>query len=103
MSSSLQAFAEEIGTEVLRVIEERRRPRGSTYRLQFNSQFTFRDATQIVPYLHALGITHVYASPYLTAQAGSPHGYDVCRHDQLNPEIGTPEDYEAFVAALREH
>lgn len=102
MNDPLANLAEEIGNEVLAIVASRRRPRGSTYRLQFNAQFTFRDATQIVPYLHSLGVTHVYASPYLTAQPGSPHGYDVCRHDQLNPEIGTAEDYAAFVAALRE-
>jgi len=43
----------------------------STYRLQFHAGFTFRDATAIVPYLSALGITHVYASPYLKARPGS--------------------------------
>jgi (1->4)-alpha-D-glucan 1-alpha-D-glucosylmutase len=96
-------LAQSIADEVLGVLANRRRPRGSTYRLQFNSHFTFRDAAAIVPYLHALGVTHVYASPYLMAQPGSPHGYDVCRHDVLNPEIGTPEDYATFVATLREH
>lgn len=103
MNETLQNLTEQIASGVLDTIASRRRARGSTYRLQFNSQFTFRDAAQIVPYLHALGVTHVYASPYLTAQPGSSHGYDVCRHDQLNPEIGSPEDYAAFVAALREH
>jgi (1->4)-alpha-D-glucan 1-alpha-D-glucosylmutase len=103
MNHLLETLADEITRGVLATLASRRRARGSTYRLQFNSRFTFRDATKIVRYLHALGITHVYASPYVTAQPGSPHGYDVCRHDQLNPEIGTPEDYAAFVAALREH
>lgn len=103
MNESLEALAEEIGSEVLAIIERRRRSRGSTYRLQFNAQFTFRDATELIPYLHRLGVTHVYSSPYFVAQPGSPHGYDVCRHDQLNPEIGTAEDYAAFVAALRAH
>ena len=41
----------------------------STYRMQFHAGFTFRDAAAIVPYLHALGVTHCYASPYLKAQA----------------------------------
>ena len=79
------------------------RPIGSTYRLQFHKGFTFRDAAAIVPYLHELGITHVYASPYLKARPGSTHGYDVIDHCTLNPEIGTREDYEAFVAELRRH
>jgi len=73
------------------------------YRLQFNKGFTFCHAAALVPYLAALGISHCYASPYLRARPGSSHGYDIIDHHQLNPEIGTPEDYERFVAALHEH
>src|SRR5262249_61036366 len=75
----------------------------STYRLQFNRDFSFAQATEIIPYLAALGISHCYASPYLRARAGSTHGYDIIDHHHLNPEIGTPEEYERFVAALHEH
>jgi (1->4)-alpha-D-glucan 1-alpha-D-glucosylmutase len=75
----------------------------STYRLQFNRNFTFAQATEIVPYLAALGISHCYASPYLRARPGSTHGYDIIDHKHLNPEIGTPEEYDRFVAALHEH
>jgi malto-oligosyltrehalose synthase len=75
----------------------------STYRLQFNREFTFRDATRLVPYLASLGITHCYASPYLRARSGSTHGYDIIDHNSLNPEIGSPEDYEGFVAELHRH
>lgn len=74
-----------------------------TYRLQLNSCFGFRQAAALVPYLSRLGASHVYCSPYLKARAGSPHGYDVIDHNQLNPEIGSREDFEAFVAALRVH
>jgi (1->4)-alpha-D-glucan 1-alpha-D-glucosylmutase len=75
----------------------------STYRLQFHKGFTFKDAAAIVPYLHDLGITHVYASPYLKAAAGSTHGYDVIDHAQLNPEVGSTADYDAFLHALSTH
>ncbi|HYL12719.1 MAG TPA: malto-oligosyltrehalose synthase [Terriglobales bacterium] len=75
----------------------------STYRLQFNREFTFRDAARLVPYLASLGITHCYASPYLRARPGSTHGYDIIDHNSLNPEIGSPEDYEGFVAELHRH
>ncbi len=75
----------------------------STYRLQLNQHFTFRDAAAIVPYLHSLGISHCYASPYLRARPGSLHGYDIIDHNSLNPEIGTPEDYEHFVQELHRH
>ncbi|RMD71099.1 MAG: malto-oligosyltrehalose synthase, partial [Gammaproteobacteria bacterium] len=74
----------------------------ATYRLQFNRQFTFRDAEEQVPYLHGLGISHCYASPYLKARPGSTHGYDIIDHCALNPEIGTPQDYDAWVGSLLE-
>ena len=72
----------------------------ATYRLQFNRSFTFRDAERLVPYLHALGISDGYASSYLKAVPGSLHGYDVADPTGLNPEVGTAEDYDAWVAAL---
>jgi (1->4)-alpha-D-glucan 1-alpha-D-glucosylmutase len=75
----------------------------ATYRLQLNPHFTFRDATAIIPYLSALGISHCYASPYLRARPGSMHGYDIIDHNSLNPEIGSPEDYEALVSELHRH
>ena len=52
----------------------------ATYRLQLNREFTFADATRIVPYLARLGISHIYASPILKARPGSMHGYDVTDH-----------------------
>jgi len=66
----------------------------ATYRLQFNRHFTLRDATALVPYLDALGISDVYASPFLAARPGSLHGYDVVDPTRLNPEIGTDEDLD---------
>jgi (1->4)-alpha-D-glucan 1-alpha-D-glucosylmutase len=74
----------------------------STYRLQFQRAFTFRDAAAVVPYLARLGITDCYASPYLMARPGSLHGYDICDHNRLNPELGDERDYAALAAALRE-
>ncbi len=75
----------------------------STYRVQFHAGFTFRDALHIVPYLHALGITHCYASPFLQARPGSTHGYDITSHQALNPELGTTADYEALCETLQTH
>jgi (1->4)-alpha-D-glucan 1-alpha-D-glucosylmutase len=75
----------------------------ATYRLQFNRDFTFAQATELVPYLAELGISHCYASPYLKARPGSGHGYDIVDHTTLNPEIGTPEDFERFVETLHAH
>jgi malto-oligosyltrehalose synthase len=73
----------------------------STYRLQFHKDFTFADAERIVPYLHDLGITHLYASPIFAAAAGSTHGYDVVDPTKLNPEL-KPERFEPMVRALHE-
>ncbi len=75
----------------------------STYRLQFNSQFRFADARRLVPYLHALGITDLYASPLLQAKRGSTHGYDVTDPSRLNPELGSDEDFDALVHELQQH
>jgi (1->4)-alpha-D-glucan 1-alpha-D-glucosylmutase len=72
----------------------------ATYRLQLNRDFTFARATAIVPYLAALGISHCYISPCLKARPGSMHGYDIVDHNSLNPEIGSPEDFDRFVDAL---
>ena len=74
----------------------------ASYRLQFNRNFTFEDATGLVPYLHALGISDLYASSYFAARPGSLHGYDIVDHGALNPEIGSLETYDRMVAALSE-
>jgi (1->4)-alpha-D-glucan 1-alpha-D-glucosylmutase len=75
----------------------------ATYRLQFHAGFTFRDARRLVPYLHALGITDCYASSYLKAVPGSLHGYDVADPTTLNPEVGSEQDYRAWIDALSAH
>ena len=78
------------------------RPR-ATYRIQFTKEFGFRKATEIVPYLATLGISHLYASPYLKARPGSTHGYDIVDHNSLNPELGTDADFAEMCAALKAH
>ncbi len=72
-----------------------------TYRLQFNREFTFRQAAEIAPYLYKLGVSHCYASPYLKARAGSMHGYDIIDHNAINPEIGTETDYRHYADTLQ--
>ncbi|MCC6346444.1 MAG: malto-oligosyltrehalose synthase, partial [Nitrospirales bacterium] len=72
----------------------------STYRLQFNHRFTFRDAAKIIPYLHDIGISDIYASPYFKSQPGSLHGYDIVDPGELNPEVGTGEDYDEMIRVL---
>jgi len=75
----------------------------ATYRLQLNQDFTFSQAAELIAYLHALGISHCYASPYLKARPGSTHGYDIVDHNALNPEIGTQADFDRFVQTLQAH
>jgi (1->4)-alpha-D-glucan 1-alpha-D-glucosylmutase len=70
----------------------------ATYRVQFSKEFGFDDAAALAPYLADLGISHVYASPYLKARPNSPHGYDVTDHNSLNPELG---DQAAFIRMIR--
>jgi (1->4)-alpha-D-glucan 1-alpha-D-glucosylmutase len=65
----------------------------ATYRFQFNRDFTLAQARALVSYLHELGVSHIYASPLLKAIAGSTHGYDICDFEELNPELGTADDF----------
>src|SRR6516225_1098403 len=73
----------------------------ATYRVQLNPGFTFRDAASIVPYLSALGISHIYASPFLRARPGSLHGYDIIDHNEINPEIGSIDELRALADRLK--
>jgi (1->4)-alpha-D-glucan 1-alpha-D-glucosylmutase len=74
----------------------------ATYRLQFNQRFTFKQALDIIPYLHALGISDLYASPIMKATMGSTHGYDVLDCCQVNPEIGNEEELSQLSQRLQE-
>ena len=59
----------------------------ATYRVQLTADFDFDAAASIVPYLKSLGISHLYASPFLKARKGSTHGYDIVDHTVINPEL----------------
>ena len=96
----LEAMASALKEERERPFECRPR---ATYRIQFHKDFTFEDAARIVPYLAKLGISHVYASPYLAARPGSMHGYDIVDHNRLNPELGGEEGFAKLVEALDAH
>jgi len=76
-------------------------PISATYRLQFNKDFTFQAATNLLDYLFDLGVTHIYASPIFRSRPGSAHGYDVIDPTRLNPEIGSEADFALFQEGLR--
>ena len=73
----------------------------ATYRLQLTKDFGFDAATALVPYLKQLGVSHLYASPFLKARPGSSHGYDIVDHDRLNPELGGEEGFARLCEALK--
>jgi len=73
----------------------------STYRVQFNSEFTFKDLENNLEYLHELGITTIYASPVFEAAPGSMHGYDVTDPHKVNPAIGTLEQWRVLCQKLQ--
>ena len=75
----------------------------ATYRLQLNKSFTFRQAAEVVDYLHDLGITDCYTSPFLMARPGSLHGYDVTDHTRFSPELGGEEEFHDFARRLKQH
>lgn len=75
----------------------------ASYRFQFNHLFTFQHATALVPYLQSLGITHLHSSPIFKARPGSMHGYDTIDYTQLNPELGSEEDFNTLVDSLHAH
>ncbi len=69
----------------------------ATYRLQFGKSFGFDQAAALAPYLSALGISHVYASPYLRARPNSTHGYDITDHNSLNPDLGDETAFSRMI------
>jgi (1->4)-alpha-D-glucan 1-alpha-D-glucosylmutase len=79
-----------------------RRIPSSTYRVQLHRDFSFEDAGKIADYIHALGVSHVYCSPYLQAIPGSTHGYDVVDHQRVNEELGGEEGHQRFCQRLGE-
>jgi (1->4)-alpha-D-glucan 1-alpha-D-glucosylmutase len=78
----------------------------STYRLQLRgaksgTAFTFADADDALDYLAALGISHLYLSPILTAAQGSAHGYDVTDPTTVSAELGGADGLARLSAAAR--
>src|SRR5579884_4323665 len=75
----------------------------ATYRVQLRREFGFDAATAIVPYLAALGVSHMYCSPYMQAAPGSAHGYDVVDPTRISDELGGDAGLGRLDQALRQH
>ncbi|MEV7237240.1 malto-oligosyltrehalose synthase [Streptomyces sp. NPDC051020] len=75
----------------------------ATYRLQLQPDFPFSAAGHAVPYLAALGVSHLHLSPVLEAVPGSRHGYDVVDHSRVRAELGGEAGLRQLAATAREH
>jgi len=73
----------------------------ATYRVQLHAGFGFGNAAEIVDYLEALGIDHLYCSPVLQAAPGSSHGYDVVDPTRPNEELGGEAGFAVLDRELR--
>jgi malto-oligosyltrehalose synthase/4-alpha-glucanotransferase len=73
----------------------------STYRIQFNKDFSFRNFSEHIHYFSSLGPGTIYASPVFSAVPGSMHGYDITDPHSFNPEIGTADDFNAIIRQLK--
>ena len=79
------------------------KPIRATYRLQLEPEFDFDKAAAVLPYLAALGVSHVYCSPVFESVPGSRHGYDIVDPTRVRGELGGAEGRDRFVSALRAH
>ncbi|MEW6264180.1 MAG: malto-oligosyltrehalose synthase [Thermodesulfobacteriota bacterium] len=75
----------------------------ATYRIQFSPSFGFQEALGLVAYLNTLGISDLYASPIFRAKRGSRHGYDIVDPTELNPDLGTTDDFESLSRELKKN
>ena len=73
----------------------------ATYRLQLHHGFRFITAQALVPYLHDLGISDLYASPFFKARRRSLHGYSVTNPLEINPELGSRVSLRALRKVLK--
>ncbi|EST31185.1 malto-oligosyltrehalose synthase [Streptomyces niveus] len=75
----------------------------ATYRLQLQPDFPFASAAKAVPYVAALGVSHLHLSPVLEAVPGSTHGYDVVDHSRVRAELGGEEGLRRLADRAREY
>ncbi|GAA0668328.1 alpha-amylase family glycosyl hydrolase [Natronoarchaeum mannanilyticum] len=72
---------------------------------------TFETMAERVPYLADLGVDALWMTPFVEANSsfgtdaerGGPHGYDALDYFSVDPELGTMEEFEAFVDVCHDH
>ncbi|MFD9128259.1 malto-oligosyltrehalose synthase [Kitasatospora sp. NPDC059571] len=79
------------------------RPPTASYRLQLQPGFTLHDAERAVPYLAALGVSHLHLSPLLEAAPGSTHGYDTVDHSRISEQLGGEAALRSLAAEAHRH
>jgi (1->4)-alpha-D-glucan 1-alpha-D-glucosylmutase len=57
---------------------------------------------KLVDYLHDLGVGALYLSPFFRARRGSTHGYDMVDPSQVDPSLGTEEEFGALAEKARD-
>jgi (1->4)-alpha-D-glucan 1-alpha-D-glucosylmutase len=77
--------------------------RRATYRVQLRADFDFAATAAQAGYLAALGVSHVYCSPYTQAAQGSTHGYDVVDPTRVSEDLGGESGHRAMCEQLRAH
>jgi len=75
----------------------------ATYRLQLGTDLDFAAARKLIPYIAALGCSHLYLSPSFQARAGSTHGYDVIDPGRVSDDLGGEEGLRALAETAHEH
>lgn len=75
----------------------------ATYRLQLQPEFPFSAAEKAVPYLAALGVSHLHLSPVLESVPGSTHGYDVVDPTRVREELGGEDGLRSLARTARAH
>ncbi|MFZ5828685.1 MAG: malto-oligosyltrehalose synthase [Planctomycetota bacterium] len=101
---AVAAIAAELAEATVARLAERVERPVSTYRLQFHPEYMrLENATEILPYLRDLGVSHLYASPIRRARSGSEHGYAIVDYGAINPELGGEEGYRQLVEGLEAH
>ncbi|SFG13533.1 malto-oligosyltrehalose synthase [Pontibacter chinhatensis] len=73
----------------------------ATYRVQISPKLKLSDIRQLIPYLHELGVSTIYAAPFFCARPGSEHGYDVTAPYDISPDIGTKKELQEIALELK--